>query len=162
MPVSWNDLLLAYDFVSGAAFGEHKAFLCKASGKIYWRFDSFDDLDELSDGFEGRKKASVETDKPPEDIGDEDKYLPIPDKRELNLGKPLALDFASEIMPRDFDYVRRIFGKRGAYAKFKALLMRRKALDRWYGFQAKATERALQEWCEANSVEIYQPDRGTR
>jgi hypothetical protein len=28
MPVSWNDLLLAYDFVNVSAFGEHKVFLC--------------------------------------------------------------------------------------------------------------------------------------
>jgi len=29
MPVSWNDLLLAYDFVNGSVFGD-KAFLCTA------------------------------------------------------------------------------------------------------------------------------------
>ena len=89
-------------------------------------FDSFDELDQLFDDFEGSKKASDETDKLPDDIEDEDKYLPIPEKKELNLGKPLALDFGSEFLPKDFDYVRRIFGKRGAYAKFKARLVRRK------------------------------------
>jgi hypothetical protein len=37
---------------------------------------------------------------------------------------------------------------RGAYSKFKALLTRRRALDRWYDFEWKATERGLREWCE--------------
>jgi hypothetical protein len=26
------------------------------------------------------------------------------------------------------------------------------ALERWYEFEAKATERALREWCDANSI----------
>ena len=154
MPVSWNDLLLAFEFVSGAPMGEHQAFLCKTSGRIYWRSDSFDEFDELPEDLEGGKKAADETDELPDDIEDEDKYLAIPDKRELDLGKPLALDFASEFLPQDFADVRRMFSKRRAYANFKALLARRKALDRWYDFEAKATEKALRAWCEANSIEI--------
>jgi hypothetical protein len=161
MPVGWNDLLDAFEFVSAAPMGEHQAFLCKTSGRIYWHSDSLDDLDELPDDLEGSKQAAPdEIDKQPDDnklpgdVEDEDKYLAIPDKRELDLGKPLALDFASEFLPQDFADVRRMFSKRGAYANFKALLARRKALDRWYDFEAKATEKALRAWCNANSVEI--------
>jgi hypothetical protein len=69
----------------------------------------------------------------------------LPDKRELDLGKPLALDFARQVLPRDFDAVRRIFSKRGAYATFKQLLARRRALEQWYDFERKATKRALRE-----------------
>ena len=155
MPVSWNDLLLAFDFVSGAPMGEHQAFLCRTSGRIYWRSDSFGEFEELSDDLEGSKKAAAdEIDKLPDDIDDEDKYLPIPDKRELDLGKPLVLNFVSEFLPKDFDDVARMFNKRRAYANFKALLARRKALDRWYNFEATATEQALREWCEANELEV--------
>jgi hypothetical protein len=155
MRVSWNDLLLAFDFVSGAPMAEHQAFLCKTSGRIYWRSDSSDEWDELAEDIEGSEKAAAdETDKLSNDIEDEDKYLAIPDKRELDLGKPLALDFASEFLPEDFANVRRMFSKRGAYANFKALLARRRALERWYDFEAKATEKALRAWCEANSIEI--------
>jgi hypothetical protein len=46
-----------------------------------------------------------------------------------------------------------MFSKRGAYPKFKALLARRHALDRWYAFEQKATK-ALRDWCEANSIEL--------
>jgi len=50
--------------------------------------------------------------------------------------------------------VRRIFAKRGAYAKFKTLLMRRGALERWHGFENEATEQALREWCKINGVDL--------
>jgi hypothetical protein len=78
----------------------------------------------------------------------------FPDRRDLGLGKPMVLDFAREVLPNDFEQVRSIFSKRGAYPKFKNLLARRNVLDRWYDFEAKATERALREWCEVNSIDL--------
>ena len=36
----------------------------------------------------------------------------------------------------------------------KALLVRRRALDRWHEFEAKATETALREWCAENGIEL--------
>ena len=101
----------------------------------------FSDLDELNDEL-------------PDDIEDDEKYIALPDKRELGLGKPLVLDFAREFLPNDFDEVRYIFSKKGAYPKFKALLARRSAVDRWYEFESKATERALRSWCELNSIAV--------
>src|SRR5437868_15339794 len=53
----------------------------------------------------------------PDDINDE-KYISIPDKRELDLGKPLVLDFAREFLPDDYDEVRHIFRRRGAYRQY--------------------------------------------
>jgi hypothetical protein len=139
MPVSFQDILLSFEFVA-SNFGDHQTILCRRTGKIYWHSE-FSDLDELKDEL-------------PDDVEDDEKYLAIPDKRELDLGKPLALDFAGEFLPDDFDEVRYIFSRRGAYKKFRALLIRRKALERWYDFESKATERALREWCELNSIEV--------
>jgi hypothetical protein len=34
------------------------------------------------------------------------------------------------------------------------LLARRSALDRWYDYESKATERALRDWCELNAIAI--------
>jgi uncharacterized protein UPF0158 len=90
----------------------------------------------------------------PDDIDDEEKYVQLPDKRELDLGKPLVLDFVREVLPEDFDDVRDMFRRRGAYARFKGLLIRRRALEQWYDFERKSTERALREWCEMNSIEL--------
>jgi hypothetical protein len=140
MNVSLADLVLALELVGSSSLGEHEAFLCRRTGKIYWRSES-SDLDELDDEL-------------PDDIEDDEKYLAIPDKQELGLGKPLALDFAREFLPNDFDEVRYMFSKRGAYGKFRTLLMRGNALERWHDFQSKATERALREWCALNSIEI--------
>jgi hypothetical protein len=137
MPVSLNDLREAFEFVSAGGGGEHQAFLCKRSGKLYCHSELCDDLDIL-----------------PDDIDDSEKFLPIPDKRELDLGKPLALDFARQFLPGDFDDVRQIFSRRGAYARFKNLLDRRGMLDQWYGFEVEAEESALKMWCELNSIEV--------
>ncbi|WP_404924701.1 hypothetical protein [Mesorhizobium sp. ORM16] len=108
MPVSFADILLAFEFVSSGGTGEHQAFLCKQSGTLYWQSEFTGDLDEL-----------------PDDIDDSDKYVQIPDKRKLELGKPLALDFAREFLPDEVGDVREIFSKRAAYARFKNLLQRR-------------------------------------
>jgi hypothetical protein len=40
-----------------------------------------------------------------------------------------------------------------AWAAYRALLARRNAVD-WYEFESKATERALRNWCELNSITV--------
>jgi hypothetical protein len=138
MPVKFSDLELAFDFVSSdPALGDHEAFVCRQTGKVYWRAEDIGDLEDV-----------------PDDIDDEEKYLPVPDKRELGLGKSMVLDFAREYLPDDFHEVRHIFSKRHAYRNFRTLLLRRRALDRWYEFESKTTKKALQDWCEQNSIEI--------
>lgn len=44
----------------------------------------------------------------------------------------------------------------GAYARFKDLLVRRKALGQWHAFENAATERALRQWCDENGVVVEQ------
>jgi hypothetical protein len=141
MPTSFKDILEAFEFVGmSGSLGEHLAFLCRWTGKIYWHSE-FSDVAELDDEL-------------PDDVDDDEKYIAIPDKLELDLGKPLALDFAREWLPGDFDEVRYIFSRKGAYRKFRTLLIRRNALDRWYEFESKATERALRDWCALNSIAV--------
>ena len=137
MPASLKGIQEAFEFVCAGSGGEHQAFLCKQSGKLYCHSELCDDLDIL-----------------PDDIDDSEKFLPIPDKRDLDLGKPLALDFARQFLPGDFDGVRQIFCRRGAYARFKDLLDRRDVLDQWYDFEAQAEERALRMWYDLNSIEV--------
>jgi hypothetical protein len=137
VPVSLKDILEAFEFVCAGGGGEHQAFLGKQSGKLYCHSELWDDSDIL-----------------PYDIGDSVKFLQIPDKRELDLGRPLALDFARQFLPGDFDDVLQFFRGRGAYARFKDLLDRRGVLDQWYAFEAKAVERALRMWCDLNSIEV--------
>jgi hypothetical protein len=140
MPVSFQEILKAFEFAATGGIAEYQAILCRRTGKIYLHCD-YSDVEGLLDEL-------------PEDVEDDEKYIALPDKRELGLGKPLALDFAREFLPRDFDEVRDIFGRRGAYGKFRALLIRTKTLEQWYDFESKATKRALREWCELHSIAV--------
>ncbi|RZN00375.1 hypothetical protein CWO91_34080 [Bradyrhizobium genosp. SA-3] len=141
MPVTFKDITTAFEFANtNGDMGEFRAFVCRQTGKIYYQTDFMD--------------AAEFNDELPDDIDDEEKYVALPDKRELGLGKPLVLDFAREFQPDDFDDVRYFFSKRGAYPKFKALLARRAAIDRWHAFENEATEQALREWCKENEIEI--------
>lgn len=47
MPVSFKDILEALEFVSAGGMGEHQAFLCKQSGRVYWHSEFSDELGEL-------------------------------------------------------------------------------------------------------------------
>jgi hypothetical protein len=140
MPVAFSDLQLAFEFVSSGGMGENEAYLDRQSGKIYWHSEFGENDEEL-----------------PDDIDDE-KYISIPDKRELDLGKPLVLDFAREFLPVDYDEVRHIFSRRGAYRRYKDLLVRRGALERWDDFSSKAEEAALREWCAENGIDLNGTD----
>jgi len=139
-PLSFEDILLGFTFVEGGNPGGNDAIICRRTGKIYWRYED-PSIDELNEEL-------------PDDVADDENYIAIPDKRELGLGKPLVLEFAREFLPADYADVRDIFDRRGAYPKFKALLMRRHALDRWHAFENEATNKALRDWCEANSIEV--------
>ena len=138
MLIDWNELEGAVEFVSMG----HEAVLCLKTGKFLWHSDVEEDLEAW-----------------PDDADDEEKYLVVPDKKQFDLGKPLVLEFARQFLPTEFDEIRRIFSKRGAYARFRNLLLRRNALDRWYEFEAKATQKALREWCEAHGLTIRKKDQ---
>ena len=139
MPTSLQQLLDALELLDMQK-GLGEAYLCRRTGKIYHHTE-YGDLQEFNDEL-------------PDDIEDDEKYVAMPSKRDLDLGKPLVLDFARQYLPDDFDEVRAIFSKRGAYGNFKALLTRRKALNQWYDFETKETERALRDWCAVHGITL--------
>src|SRR6185437_12430165 len=104
MPVSFAELELAFMFVSAGAMGENQGFVDRQSGKFYFHSEvtDVDEDEEL-----------------PADIDDE-RYVEIPHRNELDLGKPLVTDFVGQFLPDDYYEVRQIFRRRGAYARFKA------------------------------------------
>jgi hypothetical protein len=87
MPTSFKDILEAFEFVGmSGSLGENLAFLCRRTGKIYWHSE-FSEVAELNDEL-------------PDGVSDEEKYIAIPDKLELGLGKPLERDdFSSNRHP---------------------------------------------------------------
>jgi hypothetical protein len=78
MPVSFEEILTAFEFVASGGPGLHTAILCRRTGQIYLGSE-FSGLDELKDEL-------------PDDFEEDENYVAIPDKRELDLGKPLVLD----------------------------------------------------------------------
>ena len=77
MPVSFSDLQLAFEFVSGGGMGENVAYLDRQSGKIYWHSE-FDDNDEELPG----------------DIDDE-KYISVPGQERARSRQVSGLGFRS-------------------------------------------------------------------
>jgi hypothetical protein len=143
----WHELYMAFQIVSADGGGESEAFLCRATGKIHLRGPYVDEkLEEPPSG----------------DLDDKEEYLPVPDKKALDLGKPLVLEFALERLPEDFDEIRGFFSRKGAYARFKDLLHHRGALDDWRAFEEAAEEKALRAWCAENGVEIDDSDRAEK
>jgi Domain of unknown function (DUF1902) len=140
MQISFSEIRNAYDFVSFGGSGEHQAVLCKETGQIYFHSDLLGEDEEEW----------------PEDTDYGEKYLAIPDKRDLGLGKRLVFAFVQVHLPRDLDQVQRIFSRKGAYANFKDLLARRGALDQWYAFEADAEDKELREWCKLNGIELIE------
>jgi len=139
--VKLRELELAFQFVSFEGVSENLAYVRKDTGEI---LSHCEELDE------------EEQDELPDDIDDEEKYLAIPSRRDLGLGKSVVFDFVREFLPNDLDHVRRYFSHRGAYGNFKDLLARRGAIEKWHKFEDEAAQRALREWCSDNSIELIE------
>jgi hypothetical protein len=137
--VKYDDLFLAFDFVSFGSPMEHEAYIDRSTGKIYWVSETSED--EL-----------------PEDLEESDHYIAIPHKNDLDLGTSLALRFAADRLPDHFERVKQFFRKRGAYARFKDLLSAEGRLDEWYAFEENSTETALRTWCEENDITIVEKE----
>jgi hypothetical protein len=137
MPVSYSDLLIAHELVSSTGMGLNRAFVNRETGEIHTSVEGDESLSDL-----------------PDDIDESDKYVALPSKHELDLGRPLVFRFVDEFLPGDYHRVRSFFGGRGAYARFKDLLEHRGLLDQWHDFENKAEEKALREWCKENGIEI--------
>ncbi|WP_417615320.1 UPF0158 family protein [Oceanisphaera sp.] len=133
--MKFSEILGVFEMIGGAPMGEAEAYLCKETGQIYIVSDYMED-EPL-----------------PDDLGS-DRYLCLPDKRDLDLGRRLAERFAWDYLPDDVEMVEEQFRSRGAYGRFKSLLERRNMLEQWYEYEAKATEAALREWCELNDIEL--------
>ena len=71
-----------------------------------------------------------DSDELPDDIEDSRKYIEIPHKNELDLGKNIVMRFVIEFMPDDIYRVENIFKRKGAYSRFKSLLEKIRAIKR--------------------------------
>jgi hypothetical protein len=134
--VSLSELVDALMFLGGGY--EHAAYVSLDTGEVHITGD---------EAMHGEFPL-------PDDLETSDRYLQLPDKRELGLGGDLALAFIEAAAPDDYDRVRGYFSSRGAYARFKDLLELRNLLDRWYAYEQEAEAEALRAWCAENDLTV--------
>ena len=135
--VDAKELRNAFEFVSAGDPVEHRAWICLDTGKLYWRSPD----------------AGLDDEVLPENIDDSDRYLAVPTQHDLGLGRRLALAFAAEELPDDYDIVVGFFRRRGAYGRFKDLLQKCGLLAKWYEFENRATAEALLAWCAEHDIQ---------
>ncbi|MGD8295006.1 MAG: UPF0158 family protein [Desulfobacterales bacterium] len=136
MALLFDDMENAFLFDSMDQKFMHNAYLCKDSGQFFYTSE-LGDSDEL-----------------PEDIDDTEKYISIPHKHDLELGRALVFDFTSEYIPEELDRIYAYFRSRGAYSRFKDFLNVKGLFDKWYTFEGERIRAALEVWCQENGIEI--------
>lgn len=133
----YADLLTACEFVSAGGVIDSGAYIDRDTGAIHYLSSEFDFDEEL-----------------PPDLESSDRYIAVPNKYDLDLGRRLVLSFIDRELPNDYGTVAAFFRKKGAYARFKNFLENRRLLQRWYDFQTLRTEEALREWCREKGIAI--------
>lgn len=134
------DLLDALEFVSVSQPDENEAWLCKASGRILLVSKSLESEEDLPEDSEAAG------------------YLAIPQRRYLDLGKPMAISFVDAELPTHAAQAREFFRRKGAYGHFKRLLQSEGALGKWYDYERRATRDAMRRWCEEVGVTIAEDE----
>lgn len=136
--VKYVQLLDAFKTISAATQYKNSAYICKDSGKIYVVLDGSDnDEDEL-----------------PEDVNSSEHYLELPHKNDFDLGNTLALAFAEQELPDEYQHLAEDFHSKGAYQRFKDFLKSKNLLAQWSQYEAKATENALRTWCAEHHIAL--------
>jgi hypothetical protein len=134
MPATLDDIELAVEFAS-SGLSDYEAYINLDSGNIYYVGDAVEEP-------------------VPDDLYDSDRYILFPSKRDLDLGKRLALSFVAKSLPNKLDTAYEIFSRRGAYAKFKALLESSGQIENWYAYEQSELRKAIIIWCEENDVKF--------
>ena len=78
--VKLSELIEAFEFVSASDADEHLVYICKRTGQII----------SVADGLNLEDETDFPEDPDPAD------YLPVPDRRDLDLGRRTALAFVAE------------------------------------------------------------------
>ena len=137
--VKYDDLSLAFEFVSAGLPMEHNAYISIDTGQIYWISDLNPTEEEV-----------------PDDLETSDRYIAIPHKNDLGLGRSLALRFAEQELPQCYERAKAFFRSRGDYARFKQLLESEGVLEKWYKFEEESVEKALRDWCAENDIQLIE------
>ena len=134
--MKYEDIEFLFNYVGSARRFERSAYVNRRTGESYLTSE-FGDSDEL-----------------PDDLEENDDYLDIPHRNDLDLGRDLVFEFAERRLPSAIDRVYGFFQQAGAYARFRDLLEQNDLLDDWYKYEADRSRAAILEWCKKNNVEL--------
>ena len=134
---SFSEIEDAFEYVASGMYGMNSAVVCKDTGKILYQSEMLG-VDEIED----------------EDNLDWDQCVEIPHKNDLDLGRNLVFEFVEEYIPDDYERVRKMFRRSGAYSRYKDLLERRGLLHEWYDIENSRKESAILNWCKENEIEL--------
>ena len=137
-PISRDDLHLAVEFVTGGQVHGAAAYVDRHTGAILFHGDGMEEP-------------------LPDDIDNEQRYLPVPSRKELGLGRNDALAFTEEHAPQLLDRAEAIFSRAGAFQSFKVLMHDAGLLPQWYAHQDARLWEALEEWAEEHDVQLAAP-----
>ena len=142
--VDLTELQGAVEWVSDNV-ADSEAFVCRQTGRIYWISDD----------------GSLEPEERPVDVDDPEKYAPVPDKYELDIGVRLVYEFTETHLPGQYDTIRSVFRRKGAYRRFKTILVEHNLLERWYDFSEEQSQAVLEEWCASEGFTAEPRDHST-
>ena len=93
--VKFSELLDALEFASFNGPIENRAFIDRETGSIHFISDEIEFDEDV-----------------PADIEDSDRYLAVPHKNDLDLGRRRAISFVEQLLPNEYDTVVANFHKR--------------------------------------------------
>jgi hypothetical protein len=137
LSVSFTEIRNAFEFVSSGSTSQHHAYIDKDTGAIYWTSSVLTLEEEV-----------------PDDLETSSNYIQVPHKNALKLGQSFALSFIDQELPHEYNFVASLFRKRGAYRRFKDMLQYSGLLEKWYAFEAQASDDALIAWCQENGMNL--------
>ena len=126
-------------FVSSAPPCEHYAVVNRITGEAFFASE-----------YTGESEY-------PDDVDENDDYIAIPHKNDLDLGKPLVMEFVRSRCPDMTGRVLAIFSRAGAYQRYKQFLAENHLLEEWYAFENARTKEALLEWCAVKGL-VLEPE----
>jgi hypothetical protein len=132
----YEDIEFLFDYVGMAPRFERSAYLNRRTGESYLTSE-LGDSDDL-----------------PDDLDENDDYLWIPHRNDLDLGRNLVFAFVEQRLSSAIERVYGFFQSAGAYGRFRDLLEENGLLEDWYEYEAGQARAAILEWCKENNIEL--------
>jgi len=139
-PLDRDDLHLAVEYVTGGGSYGAEAYIDLRSGAIL--YGGSDAEEPLPKGVHNTKR-----------------YLRVPTKKELDLGRDDALAFTEQHAPQLLERAEYIFHAAGAFDRFKHLMREHGLLDAWYAYQDQRLWEELETWAEIHDLRLSEPKR---